>query len=110
MQPSKINTSIMYFGYVVLFVTVIASLLIGITLTTNDPIDILEQTDYELNFEDDEGVPHPQRWQIAMGVFFGGMIGGFILLAVSEALTRLQSIEYNLKRTNDDKEEFKASS
>ncbi|MCM3619176.1 hypothetical protein M3936_16425 [Sutcliffiella horikoshii] len=85
------------FAFFLLGVGVIGALIIGFTLTHTEP-------DLELILTGStiagDVVPHPHRWLIALGVLISGVFNSIILFAVSEALCRLQDIEYYAERTS----------
>jgi len=105
-KRTKVNETIMYVGYILLFFSIVVGLIIGSSLTVKEPDEISELTGFVYEGEE---VPHPQRWIYGIGVIVGGVIWGCLFLAISEALSRLQSIEYSLKRTNEE-DKLKASS
>ena len=81
LTKSATNTFIKYFAYGVMGLTVIIFLFIG------------------FSYPDDYGDLHPLRWLFAFIFLIAGTFNAALLFAISEALSRLQEIEYNTERT-----------
>lgn len=106
LKPSNTNKAIKYFAYITLGLSIIIALVLAFTLKQQEPDVELELTGYTI--EGDE-VPHPLRWLVALLVVVGGSFNALLLFAISEALSRLQMIEYNSERTYKDNQ-MRASS
>lgn len=95
LKPSNTNKAIKAFGYITIGLSVIIALVIGFTLKQ-----------YDLSGYEE---PHDLRWLFALVVLIGGAFNALLLFAISEALGRLQMIEYNSERTYKDNQ-MRASS
>jgi ABC-type Na+ efflux pump permease subunit len=91
MEKTTTNKTLSTIAWGVLVISLLSALLIGTTLETTTP-DI----ELELIGETLEGdvIPDPNRWLYALGIAISGVLWASVLFAASEALTRLQRIEY----------------